>query len=138
MKTPIGIKITTVLMSIVIFLHLVAAAASDLPRKWTASRGLFAYSGTVFGVVVVGLGLVFAESLVLWFYWKHRNWARWLVLLGCLLCFVSLRHFIVGPSVSHGRTVIIIYRIAVAVTVMAYLITPQGRAYFARDRKLQS
>jgi hypothetical protein len=34
--------------------------------------------------------------LVIWFYWKGRNWARILVLLTSLLCLYNLRHW------NHG------------------------------------
>lgn len=134
MKAPTGIKLTTFLMATVVLLHLVAALASDLPRRWNVSRGLFAYSATVFGVAVAGLVFVLFESMVLWFYWHRRNWARWVVLAGCVLAFVSLRHFLVGPPVNHGRTMIIVYRMAVAVVEMVYLSTREARWWFDRGR----
>lgn len=137
MRRPFGIKLTTTLMAIVVFLHLVAALASDLPRRWTISRGLFAFSSTAFGVAVAGVALVFFEFMVLWFYWNGRSWARWVVVVGCLLCFVSLRHFIVGPLVSHGTSVIIWYRIAVALVVLFYLSTQAGRAWFLQAIDLE-
>jgi len=122
-------------MATVVLLHLVAAVASDLPRRWNVSRGLFAYSATAFGVAVAGIAFVLFESAVLWFYWHRRSWARWVVLAGCLLAFVSLRHFIVGPPVNHARTIIIFYRMAVAVVEMVYLSTREARWWFDRGRR---
>jgi hypothetical protein len=136
MKTPAGIKLTTVLMAIAVILHLVAATASPLPLRWSESHGLLAYSAASLGAVVVGLLIVIFEYLVLWFYWNGRNWSRWLVLLGCLLCFVSLRHFVIGPPVSHARTLIIFYRIVVAIGVIGYLCTHQARTWFTTEKDI--
>jgi hypothetical protein len=132
MKPPAGIKFTTFLMAVAVLFHLVAALASPLPLRWNESHGMFVFIATVLGAAVVGLIIVFFECLVLWFYWHGRNWSRWIVVLGCLLTFVSIRHFTVGPPVSHGRTLIIFYRMAVAIVVLGYLCTPGARAWFAR------
>jgi hypothetical protein len=130
MRTPAGIKITTFLMAIVVFLHLVAILASPLPLRWNVLHGLFRFVITVLAAAVVGLAVSLFEAVALYFYWTGRRWARWAVLVGCLLSFVSLRHFIVGPSVSHARVVIIYYRMAVAGVVMAYLCTHGARTWF--------
>jgi hypothetical protein len=37
--------------------------------------------------------LIAVGYLVIWFYWKGRNWARTLVLLTSLLCLYNLRFF---------------------------------------------
>ncbi len=94
------------------------------------SHGMLRFISTVLGAAVVGFAVSVMECLVLWFYWRGRRWAMWLVLLGCLLTFVSLRHFIIGPPVSHARVLIIYYRIAVAVVVTMYLCTAQARSWF--------
>lgn len=135
MRAPTGIKITTLLMAIVILLHLVAILASPLPLRWNASHGMLRFITTVLGAAVIGIVVVLVESVVLWFYWNGRNWARWLVVLGCLLAFVSLRHFIFGPAVSHGRTLIIYYRLVVAIVTIGYLCTHQARSWFVGNSR---
>ena len=130
MRAPVGVKLTSVLMVVVVLLHLVAILASPLPLRWSMSHGMLRFISTVLGAAVVGIAVSVTECLVLWFYWRGRRWAMWLVLLGCLLTFVSLRHFIIGPPVSHARVLIIYYRIAVAVVVMMYLCTAQARSWF--------
>jgi hypothetical protein len=132
MRAPVGIKLTSLLMAIVVILHLVAILASPLPLKWNVSHGMFSFITAVLGAAVVGLTVSLLESLVLWHYWRGRGWARWVVLVGCLLTFVSLRHFIIGPPVNRGRVLIIFYRMGVAVVVMIYLSTTPARAWFAR------
>lgn len=118
-------------MAVVVLLHLVAILASPLPLRWSPSHGITRFISTVLGAAVVGLALSFLECIVLWFYLKGRSWARSLVVLGCLLAFVALRHFIVGPPVSHARTLIIYYRMATAVVVLVYLCTSGARSWFA-------
>jgi hypothetical protein len=130
LRAPVGIKLTSVLMVVVVLLHLVAILASPLPLRWSMSHGMLRFISTVLGAAVVGVAVSTMECLVLWFYWRGRRWAMWLVLLGCLLTFVSLRHFIIGPPVSHARVLIIYYRMAVAVVVMIYLSTAQARSWF--------
>jgi hypothetical protein len=131
MKRPDGINLTTALMAIAVYLHLVAALASPLPIRLNESHGLLTLLFTVLATAVVGIAIVLFESIVLWFYWSGRNWARWTVVVGCLLCFVSLRHFFGGPVVSQGREIIIFYRMAIAIFIMAYLTTSAARDWFA-------
>lgn len=135
MRAPTGIKLTNFLLATVVLLHLIAILASDLPLRWNISNGMLRFISTVLGAAVVGIVVVCFESVVLWFYWHGSDWARWVVVLGCLLSFVSLRHFIIGPPVTHGRDVIIVYRILVAIVVMAYLFTREARSWFSRHSK---
>ena len=126
-------------MATVVLLHLIAILASDLPLRWNITNGMLRFITTVLGAAVVGIVVVLFESVVLWFYWHGSNWSRWVVVTGCLLTFVSLRHFIIGPPVSHGRDIIIIYRVAVAAGVLAYLCTHEARSWFSRhSRDLRS
>lgn len=64
---------------------------------------------------------------VLWFYWKGRNWARWLVLLTCVLCFYNL--FFIG---KHGRIadIMVLAEAGIAVFLIVWLNTRTVRAYF--------
>ncbi len=131
MKRPAGIILTTALMAIAVFLHLAAALASPIPIQLTESHGLLALLFAVLAAAVVGVVIVVFEGFVLWFYWHGRKWAYRSVIVGCLLCFVSLRHFFGGPAVSHGREIIIFYRMAIATIIMAYLTTLEARRWFA-------
>ncbi len=131
MKRPDGIKLTTALMAIAVFLHLVATLANPLPLRLSESHGVPTFIFSVLAAAVVGIAIVLFEGFVLWFYWSGRNWARWSVVAGCLLCFVSLRHFFGGPAVSRGHEIIIFYRMAIAIFAMAYLTTPAARDWFA-------
>lgn len=131
MKRPDGIKFTTMLMASAVFLHLVAALASPLPVRLNESHGALIFIFSVLAAAIVGVLIVIVESFVLWFYWRGLNWSRWTVVVGCLLCFVSLRHFFGGPAVTRGHEVIIFYRIAIAIFIMVYLTTPSARGWFA-------
>ena len=135
MKRPDGIKVTTALMAVAVFLHLVAALASPLPIGMNEEHGVIRFLMTVLAAALAGVVVVIFESVVLWYYWRGLNWARWAAVAGCLLCFVSLRHFFGGPTVSRGREVIIFYRIGIAIFIMGYLTTEPARRWFARLRK---
>jgi hypothetical protein len=39
--------------------------------------------------------------LVIWFYWRGRNWARLIVLLTSLLCLYNLRYFFHGGIIER-------------------------------------
>ncbi len=135
MKRPDGIKLATALMAIAVFLHLVAVLASPLPMLLNESHGLIRFSFTVFAAAVLGVAMVFLEGLVLWFFWRGLSWARWTVVAGCLLAFVSLRHFFGGPAVSRGHELIIFYRMAIAAFILIYLSMQPARRWFAHLAK---
>jgi len=44
---------------------------------------------------------IFVGYLVIWSYWRGRNWARLLVLLTSLLCLYNLRYFFRGGTVER-------------------------------------
>jgi hypothetical protein len=69
MKRPDGIKLTTALMAIALFLHLVAALAGPVPLRLSESHGVSTFIFTVLAAAVVGVAIVIFESFVLWFYW---------------------------------------------------------------------
>lgn len=135
MKRPDGIKLVTALMAIAVFLHLVAVLASPLPMLLSESHGLIRFSLTVAAAAIIGVLMVLLESLVLWFFWRGLSWARWIVIAGCLLAFVSLRHFFGGPVVSRGHGLIILYRMAIAAFILIYLSMPPARRWFAHLSK---
>ncbi len=135
MKRPYGIKVTTALMAVAVFFHLVSALASPLPLRLNESHGILTFIFTVLAAAVVGVFIVLFEGFVLWFYWRGLNWSRWAVVLGCLLCFVSLRHFFGGPPTSRGHELIIVYRMAIAAFILFYLSTPPARLWFSHLSK---
>lgn len=130
MKRPDGIKLTTVLMAVAVFLNLAAALASPWPARLNESHGLLKFTFTVIAAAIIGIAILLFESAVLWFYWRGLDWSRWIVVTGCLLCFVSLRHFIGGPAASRGHEVIIFYRMAIALITLGYLTTQPARNWF--------
>jgi len=68
--------------------------------------------------------------LVIWFYWKGRNWARILVLLTSLLCLYNLRHW------NHGgiaERIMIGAEAVLAIFLLYWLNTPMVRAFFRRQ-----
>ena len=45
---------------------------------------------TVFFFILVFTLTIAAGYVVLWFFWKGKNWARILVLLNCFVCFYNV------------------------------------------------
>jgi hypothetical protein len=77
-ERPKGLRETSVFMSI-------TNAMGWLIVDWSRPKALVTF--IVFTVFIV------IGYLVIWFYWKGRNWARILVLLASLLCLYNLRHW---------------------------------------------
>jgi len=75
---PKGIKETAVLMSI---LNATGFAIID----WSKPHPYIKFS--IFTTIIL------VGYIVIWFYWKGRNWARILVLLTSLLCLYNLYHW---------------------------------------------
>jgi hypothetical protein len=76
---PKGITQTAILMS-------VTNALGWLIVDWSKPHAAAIFS--IFTLAIV------AGYVVIWFYWKGRNWARILVLLTSLLCVYNLRYFL--------------------------------------------
>lgn len=75
---PKGITETAVLMSL-------TNALGWLLVDWSKP-----HASTIFALFTV---FILVGYLVIWFYWKGRNWARILVLPTSLLCLYNLRYF---------------------------------------------
>ena len=65
--------------------------------------------------------------LVIWFYWKGRNWARILVILTSLLSLYNLRHWNHSGIVER---VMIGAKAILGIFLLYWLNTPNVRAFF--------
>jgi hypothetical protein len=77
-ERPKGLTETSALMSI-------TNAMGWLIVDWSKPKALVTFI-TFTTLIVIGY-------LVIWFYWRGRNWARILVLLTSLLCLYNLRRW---------------------------------------------
>jgi hypothetical protein len=116
---PAPVTVTTWLMAI---LNVLGYATMADPVRRPADLAVRFIFVTVF--VLVGY-------VVLWFYWRGRNWARWLVMLSCLLCFWNLR------GLGH-RSLVVQAMIEAEALLSAFLLywlnTAAARTFFARPR----
>jgi hypothetical protein len=73
--------------------------------------------------------LILIGYVVLWYFWLGKNWARWLVLINCAVCFFNL--FLLG---KHGAMadVMVVSEAAIAAFLVVWLNIPHTRAYFVR------
>jgi hypothetical protein len=85
-------------------------------------------SGVRAAVVLPVFAFVILFSyVVLWYFWKGRNWARWLVLLTSGVALLNLALLTMAPLV---QSVIIVAEAAVAAFLLYWLNTPAVRAFF--------
>ena len=78
-------------------------------------------------IFVIFTILIVIGYLVLWFYWKGRNWARILVLLTSLLCFYNLRYWNLRGAVER---VMLGAEAVLAIFLLYWLNTRRVRAFF--------
>jgi hypothetical protein len=78
--------------------------------------------------------MIAAGYLVLWFYWRGRNWARILVLVTCFLCFYNLREFL---SANLIVKIMLVGEASVAVFLVYWLNTSQAKAFFKNSASRQ-
>ena len=72
--------------------------------------------------------------IVIWFYWRGRNWARILVLLTSLLCLYNLRHFFSRGNIER---VMIGSEAVLAVFLLFWLNRPNVKAFFRAPKNPQ-
>lgn len=88
--------------------------------------------------IVVFLFLVFSATiatgyLVLWFFWKGKNWARLAVLLNCFVCFYNIRYIPLHVK-NPVEFVMLVGEAAVAVCLLWYLNTREAKSFFKPNR----
>ena len=86
----------------------------------------------VFFFITIFTLTIAAGYVVLWFYWKGKNWARILVLLNCFLCFYNVHdlHFVL--RVNPVEKVMLMGEAVLAVFLLYWLNTQEAKAYFKR------
>jgi hypothetical protein len=118
MVRPKVVTISTWLMAV---LNILGYALLWEPHK-TRSAVLFLFVAFTF--------IISAGYVVLWFFWKGKNWARLLVLLNCFVCFYPLhdvhRYLHVNP-VERGM---LFGNLALALFLLWYLNTREAREFF--------
>jgi hypothetical protein len=88
----------------------------------------------VFFFLLVFTLTIVAGYVVLWFFWKGKNWARILVLLNCFVCFYNVRdiHFFLG--VNPVEKVTLGCEAVLAIFLLYWLNTREAKAYFKRRK----
>jgi hypothetical protein len=111
-ERPKGLTETSILMSIT---NAMGWAIID----WSKPR-----ANVIFFMFTVTIAIGY---LVIWFYWKGRNWARILVILTSLLSLYNLRHWNHSGIVER---VMIGAEAILAIFLLYWLNTPNVRAFF--------
>jgi hypothetical protein len=121
---PKAVTISTWLMAI---LNILGYAILWEPDAHKTRFAVFFFI-TVFTLTIV------AGYIVLWFFWRGKNWARILVLLNCFLCFYNVHDVHFFLRVNPVEKVMLLGEAVLAVFLLYYLNTRRARAYFKRSR----
>jgi hypothetical protein len=119
-QRPRGLTETAILMSI-------PNAMGWLIVDWSKSNAATAFA--LFTIVIL------VGYLVIWFYWKGRNWARILVLLTSLLCLYNLRFFF---RAGFTERLMIGAEALLAVFLLFWLNTRDVRLFFHASKHTQA
>ena len=85
---------------------------------------------TIFKVYAfVAVIVVIISFVVLWFFWKGKNWARILVLITSVVCFFNLYHFMLYPPITR---IITGSQMLLGVYLLYWLNTEEAKAYFQK------
>jgi hypothetical protein len=89
---------------------------------------------TVFFFIVVFTLTIAAGYVVLWFFWKGKNWARILVLLNCFVCFYNVRDIHFFLRVNPVEKVTLVSEAVLAIFLLYWLNTREAKVYFKRNK----
>jgi hypothetical protein len=82
---------------------------------------------TAHATFIVFTFMIAIGYMVIWFYWRGRNWARILVLLNSFVCLYNLRYWS-HPGVA--RHIMIAAEAALAIFLLCWLNTRTVKEYF--------
>jgi hypothetical protein len=89
---------------------------------------------TVFFFILVFTLTIAAGYVVLWFFWKGKNWARILVLLNCFVCFYNVRDIHFFLRVNPVEKVTLVSEAVLAIFLLYWLNTREAKVYFKRNK----
>jgi hypothetical protein len=111
-QRPEGLAATAILMSI-------TNAMGWMIIDWSKP-----HAGLIFIAITITIAI---NYLVIWFYWKGKNWARILVLLTCLLCLFNLLQW---NRIGFAERVMVGSEAVLAIFLLYWLNTKDVRAFF--------
>jgi hypothetical protein len=121
---PNAVRISTCIMAV---LNILGYSILWEPE---AHRTRFA----VFFFITVFTFIIAAGYVVLWFFWKGKNWARILVLLNCFVCFYNVHDFHLFLRVNPIEKVMLFGEALLAIFLLYWLNTREAKAYFKRSK----
>ena len=111
---PAGLREVTLLMCL-----FNAASLFVMRPHGMSARTLWLTCGTIVAI----------SFLVLWYFWRGRNWARWLVLVTSVVALVNLA---VLGSMDFTEKLLVVAEGALAVWLLVWLNTRSVRAFFSK------
>src|SRR5688572_12053379 len=118
---PAGLRLATLLLCVfnvagILFYEPMEGMSAD------ASLALFA----VYAVVAA------VSFVVIWFFWRGRNWARWLVFATSVIALLNL---LLIPSSVNSVQLLIVAEAVLAVWLLYWLNTPRSTRYFKQPHR---
>jgi hypothetical protein len=93
---------------------------------------LFIDAGAPTIVAPLFIGFMLFGYVVLWYFWRGRNWARWLVLLTSVLALLNLFGL---PQATPLQAACIVMEAILAGFLLYWLNTASVRGYFITSRR---
>lgn len=115
-QRPKGLATTAILMSITNAIG------------WLIIDSSKPHVGLLFVAITITIAIGY---VVIWFYWKGKNWARILVLLTCLL---SLFNLLQWNRIGFAERVMVGSEAVLAIFLLYWLNTPGVKDFFRSER----
>jgi hypothetical protein len=133
MKKPTGITISTLLMCLFLIIGVITTFTRTVPVP--ATGGPVSTAGMA--GIIHGFAIVFTifAAVCVYFYWTGKDWARWLVMIDCVLNFFSLTHLVKTWNFSHLSALVSIGQVILSIFLLWYLNTTPIRAWFAGPKE---
>jgi hypothetical protein len=129
MKRPLGIKLTTLLLCVLLLCTLPVMLAGRVANHWSQRHSLTALTLHTIIVAVLALILLAGVGSIVWLYFHGRIWARNCVIVLCLICMLPIGRLLSIPS--HTHVGLLIVRAICAVLVLGYQLLPAANDWFA-------
>jgi hypothetical protein len=127
MEKPLGITVSTLLMSLFLVVGIIMLFASPLhpaPTRTVSPEMIvkFAY--------IFGLAFTVLAAVCVYFYWTGQEWARRLVMIDSVLTLFQLFHISKAFQTAPANGVLSLSEIILAVFLLWYLNTAAIRTWF--------
>jgi hypothetical protein len=127
MEKPLGITVSTLLMSLVLVVGIIMLFASPLhpaPTRTLSPEMIVKFTH------IFGLAFTVLVAVCVYFYWTGQDWARWLVMIDSVLKFFQIFHISKAFHTAPANGVLTLCEGILALFLLWYLNTAAIRTWF--------